>query len=771
MSRHDLSPLEQQQAGRTTLDALSSVDQQQTAETSLDVLPSDEIELERYELRQPPAYHFELERRDFFKVMGGGLVVLFLVRGRASAQESGRNRRGGQGGQSLPQDIGSWLHIGDDGTVTAFTGKVEVGQGARTSLAQVVAEELRIPAGSVKMIMGDTDLTPYDMGTFGSMTTPRMAPQLRKVAAAAREALIDLAAERLKTDRASIVVDGGKAQVKGTSKQVAFGELARGQKLTRTVSDDAPTTPAEKWKVEGTSVPKADGRAIVTGQHKYTPDVKLPGMMYGRVLRPPSFGATLSGGNIDAPVAAAMTGVKVVTDTNFVGVVAPDQHTASQVIESIKLEWKTTPQISNHELFDYLRKTANTSQRGGQRAGGEEREGASGGAEAGSVEQALAAADHKLQSTYTIAYIAHAPLEPRAAVADWKDGKLTVWTGTQRPFGVKSELIEAFHLSPDKVRVIVPDTGSGYGGKHTGEVAIEAARLARSAEAPVKVIWTREEEFTWAYFRPAGVIDIKSGVSADGKITAWDFHNYNSGGSAIQTLYDIPNKRNEFHQTSSPLKQGSYRGLAATANHFARESHMDELAHAVKMDPLEFRLKNLKDERLRAVFEAAAKKFGWGGKPAPGHGFGIGGGMEKGGYVATCAEVAVDKPSGNVKILRVVTAWDSGAVLNPDNLKNQIEGSNVMAIGGALFEAIEFENGKILNPHFKQYRVPRLSDTPSIEVVLIDRKDKPSAGAGETAIVGLAPAVGNAIFQASGVRLRSLPMAPNGINGAAEAKG
>src|SRR5215471_18477554 len=531
-------------------DDLKPVEQQQSVQVEFEALAGDEIEFERYELRQPSAYHFELERRDFFKAMGGGLVVLFLVRGYGAAQESGRAR----GGQSLPQDIGSWLHIGDDGTVTAFTGKVEVGQGARTSLAQVVAEELRIPAGSVKMVMGDTDLTPYDMGTFGSMTTPRMAPQLRKVAAAAREALIDLAAERLKADRAAIVIDGGKAQVKGSSKQVTFAELARGQKLTRTVSDDAPTTPAEKWKVEGTSVPKADSRAIVTGQHKYSPDVKLPGMMYGRVLRPPSFGATLSGGNIDAPVAAAMTGVKVVTDTNFVGVVAPDQHTASQVIESIKLEWKTTPQISNHELFDYLRKTANASQRGGQRAGGEERGGA-GSAEAGSVEQALAAADHKLQSTYTIAYIAHAPLEPRAALAEWKDGKLTVWTGTQRPFGVKSELIEAFHLSPDKVRVIVPDTGSGYGGKHTGEVAIEAARLARAADRPVKVVWTREEEFTWAYFRPAGVI--------------------------------------EFRPVNSPLRQGSYRGLAATANHFARESHMDDVARALSLDPLEFRLRNL----------------------------------------------------------------------------------------------------------------------------------------------------------------------------------
>src|SRR5262249_9371195 len=245
--------------------------------------------------------------------------------------------------------------------------------------------------------------------------------------------------------------------------------------------------------------------------------------------------------------------VKLVRDANFVGIAAPDAHLAERAIESIKAEWKSTPQIGGRDLFDHLRKTASTSERGNQRGGGGEREGPGAGeprvgaVDNASMEKALEAADHKLQSTYTVAYIAHAPLEPRAAVAEWKDGKLTVWTGTQRPFGVKSELAEAFHLPQDKVRVIVPDTGSGYGGKHTGEAAIEAARLARSAGAPVKLIWTREEEFTWAYFRPAGVIDVRSGATSDGKITAWDFHNYNSGPSGIQSFYDIPAKRNVFH--------------------------------------------------------------------------------------------------------------------------------------------------------------------------------------------------------------------------------
>jgi isoquinoline 1-oxidoreductase len=377
----------------------------------------------------------------------------------------------------------------------------------------------------------------------------------------------------------------------------------------------------------------------------------------------------------------------------------------------------------------------------------------------------LSGAAHHLEQTYTVAYIAHTPLEPRAAVAEWKDGNLTVWTGSQRPFGVQEELSAALHVSKDRVRVIVPDTGSAYGGKHTADAALEAARLARAANRPIKIVWTREEEFTWSYFRPAGVIEIKSGIAPDGKLTAWEFHNYNSGGSGIQTPYDVANQLIQFHPVNSPLRQGSYRGLAATANHFARESHIDELAHAAQIDPLEFRLKNLSDARLRAVFASAAKSFGWPQKKAqPGQGFGIGGGVEKGGYVATCAEINADKTSGEVRVVRVVTAFECGAIVNPDGLRNQVIGANIMGLGGALFESIEFADGKISNPHFAQYRVPRFRDIPQIEAILLDRKDLPPAGAGETPIVGLAPAIGNAIFDATGIRLRSLPMVPRGLN-------
>ncbi|HJT29950.1 MAG TPA: molybdopterin cofactor-binding domain-containing protein, partial [Pyrinomonadaceae bacterium] len=464
------------------------------------------------------------------------------------------------------------------------------------------------------------------------------------------------------------------------------------------------------------------------------------GMLYGRIVRPSALDAKLV--SSDTKAAEAMQGVVVVRDGDFIGVVAPDRATAMRAEKAIAVHWQAPGQPGNDELFAYLKKNA---QAGRARP-------------IGSITDGMATADKKLSQTYNIAYIAHAPLEPRAAVAEWNDGKLAVWTGTQRPFGVREELAEAFHIPQEKIRVIVPDTGSGYGGKHTGECAVEAARLARAAGKPVKLVWTREEEFNWAYFRPAGVIEVNSGVKNDGTVTAWEFHNYNSGGSGIQVKYDFPNQDIQFHTSKSPLRQGSYRGLAATANHFAREVHMDELAQLVNMDPLQFRLKNIKDARLKAVLEAAADKFGWSGKKTEGRGRGIACGFEKGSYIATAAEVSVDAKTGRVKIERVVESFECGAIVNQLHLHNQVEGAVVQAIGGAMFESIQFKNGQILNGKFSQYRLPRFSDTPVIEIVLLDRKDLPSAGAGETPIVGLAPAVANAIFDLTGKRIRSMPL-------------
>jgi isoquinoline 1-oxidoreductase len=715
---------------------------------------SDLPEVERYELAEDPFYHLNFDRRQFLKAFSAGIALLAPMSSLLAQEQEQQGESGGRSGsgRELPQEIGAWIHIEPDGSVVVYTGKVEFGQNIRTSLAQAVAEELHAPVSTIRLVMGDTDLTPFDMGTFGSRTTPTMAPQLRNAAAAARELLIALAAQRWQVEPASVRIVDARFVNHDETKSMTFADIAKGLKLVQTISADVKTTPVAQWTVAGKSIPKVDGRDFVTGRHKYTSDMRREGMLFGAAVRPPRIGATFE--RLDPEGFWHIPATHVITDGNFLGVASTDKETMAAAAKSVTARWKmpADPNVDNAALFDHLRKTAGNGR----------------GRPAGSVAEGFAAADKTLEQSYTVAYIAHAPLEPRAAIAEWVGDKLTVWTGTQRPFGVRSELAEALHIPANRIRVIVPDTGSGYGGKHTGECAVEAARLALATKKPVKVVWTREEEFRWAYFRPAGVIDVKAGVKNDGKITAWEFHNYNSGGSGIQIRYDIPNTNIQFHESDSPLRQGSYRGLAATANHFAREVHIDELAALVKMDPVEFRLRNIKDERLRAVLEAAATRFGWGKRTAGAskqgnRGVGISCGFEKGGYVATCAEVSVEQRRGTVKLERIVEAFECGAIVNPTHLQNQIEGAVVQAIGGALFESIEFAGGNILNPHFKTYRLPRFSDVPPIEIVLVDRKDLPSAGAGETPIVGLAPAVSNAIFAATGKRLRSLPLTPKPI--------
>lgn len=700
-------------------------------------------------------------------MLGGGLLVVLVTRDALAAPALGaRLTEAAPGAPQIPEDVNAWLHIDHNGAVTVFTGKVEFGQGIRTSLAQEVAEELRVPLSSIRLVMGDTMLTPFDMGTFGSRSTPQMGTQLRKVAATARERLVALAGERWHVDHGGLTAADGRVTDPRTGHSLRYGELTAGRAITATVSDDVALTPKPHWTMAGTSAPRVGARDLVTGRHQYTSDMRVPNMQYAKMLRAPSLGATLA--SLDASAAQTMPGVVVTRDGDFVGVTAPSAAAAAKALGALRATWTPAPGAapSSRDIYDYLRHTP------AQEAGPGHEGGSTEPFERGDVPAAFAAAPHRLTQSYTVAYIAHVPLEPRAALAQFTHeaggDRLTVWTGTQRPFAVRDQVAQAVAMPNDRVRVIVPDTGSGYGGKHTGEAAVEAARLAQKIGRPVKLVWTREEEFRWAYFRPAGVIDVDAGVDANGLITAWTFDNYNSGPAAIRPWYAIANQRVTFHPSVSPLRQGSYRALAATANHFARESHVSELARMVEMDPVAFRLKNIDDPRLRDVLQKAADRFGWpGSNRQAGHGVGVACGFEKGGYVATCAEVSVDRGSGEVRIVRAVTAFDCGAIVNPDGLRNQISGALVQGIGGALFESIEFDHGVIRNAHLAEYRVPRFSDVPAIDVVLVDRPDEPSMGAGEAPIMALAPAVAAAIFEATGVRLRALPMAPTGIKFAA----
>ena len=693
------------------------------------------IEPERYELTESPFYQFEpldVDRRTFLRILsvaGGGLVVVATMPG-AAAQESGR----GQGAEGASA-VESWLHLDEEGRVTAFTGKVEIGQNARTLLTQVVADELDVAPGAITFVMGDTDRTPYDQGTFGSRTTPTNAPVLARAAATLRVMLLDLAAERWQLGRSTLATATGVVTGAG-GRRATYGELVIGRRLIGRVT--AEPGGRDTWKLRGTPLPKIDGRDFVTGRHVFTPDLDRAGMLWGRIVRPPAYGSTPRA--VDDGKARALPGVTVVRDGTFIGVVAPNDRAARAAAAAVGVEWTTPPaQPTSESVFDHFKRAASTA---GASAGG----GGRGGRPrvTGDVARARAASALVVEASYRIPYIAHVPLEPRAAVAEWADGKVTVWTGTQRPFGVRSEVAAAFGLAEDRVRVIVPDMGSGYGGKHTGEQAIEAARLARAVGRPVKVVYDRDEEFSWGYLRPAGLIEAAAGVDGDGRLTFWEFDNWNSGTAGLDTPYVVPNQRVAFHATDSPLRQGSYRGLAATANHYVREMHMDAVARELGMDAVEFRLRNLDHARIRAVLVAAAERIGWPRPRAAGGALGIACGTEKGSYVATAVEIAPAPAPVGFIIERIVVTFECGAVVNPNGLENQVEGSIVQGLGGALFEEIRFAEGRLLNGTLAQYRVPRFKDVPPIEVVLLDRPDLPSAGAGETPIVAVAPAIGSA---------------------------
>jgi CO/xanthine dehydrogenase Mo-binding subunit len=700
-------------------------------------------EVERYELREPGAYVFAAGRREFIQTLGAGLII-------AVSAQPGHAQRGSRGSASRGERFSERFHLGEDGVITVFTSKVEVGQGSRTQITQAAAEEFRLPVERIRLVMADTARCPDDGGTAGSRTTPSTVPRVRQAAAAARELLSAHAADKLGMPSSQLEFrDGVFRQVNG--KQLSLEQIAGDETLLTSIEErrldaDVQITPVERWRVLGTSVPKVSGRDVVTGAARYPSDIIRPGMLYGKVLRPTSYGAALK--SIDLAPARGMDGVSVVRDGDFVGCAAATSWQAARACDAIAetAEWERRPHHSSAELFSHLKQTARLSRRSSRQWG--------------ELGAAIERADKPLAAEYTIAYVQHAPMEPRAAVAEWENGRLSVWTGTQQPSRVQRELQDAFRLSGDQVRVIVPDTGGGFGGKHTGEAAVEAARLARAAGKPVHLRWTREEEFTWAYFRPAGVIEVEAAVDGEGRLTAWDFANYNSGGSAIDTPYEIPSGRIRFFEADSPLRQGSYRALASAANTFARESAMDELAALAGTDPLEFRLQHLEDGRLKDVLLAAAKAFDWAGRRdrnnLPGRGIGLACGTEKGSFVAACAEVEIADES--IRVRQVCQAFECGAIQNPANLKMQVEGCLIMGLGAALTEQIDFEDGRISNPQFSSYRVPRMSDVPDLETVLVYRKDLPSVGAGETPIIAVAPAIANAVDHAVGIRCRSMPL-------------
>ena len=686
-------------------------------------------------------YDFGMSRRSFMQVLGAGLLIS------VAAPAIGQQRRGGGGGGGGgQQSVAARVHIGRDGVITILSGKIEMGQGSRAQLAQSAAEELRVPVTQVKTILGDTALVPDDGITAGSRTTPSTVPAVRQGAAAARQVLAQLAAGRWNVDVTTVEARDGRIVHPITQRALTYAELAQAEELPRAMQQAIPQnielTATRSWKVMGTSHRRPNGRDLIVGAHKFPSDLVRPGMLYAKILRPPTFGAKLT--EIDLEPVKAMKDVVVVRDGAFVGVAAPTTHRARQALDAIAAtaKWEPSPHPSSTAVYDHLRRRAQ-------------------GIPASSFGNELAQAAKRLKQSYHVAYVQHAPLETRAALAEWEGGRLTIWSGTQSPFGYRNEISRAFGLQGDAVRVIVPDFGSGFGGKHTAEAAIEAARLARAANKPVSIHWTREEEFTWAYFRPAAVIDIEASLNETGTLTSWHHININSGGASIDTPYRAGRTASRSVGSDAPLRQGSYRALAATANNFAREVFMDELATAASADPFDFRMKHMENPRIRAVLEEAARQFGWRekvGQKRSDTGIGIACGTEKNSVVAACVEIGIDRTQNRIIVRRICQAYECGAIVNPENLLAQVHACIIMGLGPALWEEMRFEDGKMLNAKFSAYHVPHMSDVPPIDVHLLDRPDQPSVGGSETPIIAVAPAIANAVFHATGIRIRTMPI-------------
>jgi nicotinate dehydrogenase subunit B len=708
---------------------------------------------------------FPVDRRDFVKLTATGLLVLFSVDRASALQETERVQTTRQG---YPTDLNAYVHVGADGRVTCFTGKIEMGQGTQSSLPQLVAEQLDVPLSNVDIVMGDTDLCPWDMGTFGSLSVRQFGPILMQAAAEARQALVQMAAEKLEAPADRLVIKAGViSDPADPKKSVAFGQLTAGKRIERKIEGKPPLKPLSAYKVMGTSAPRRDAIDKVTGKAKYAGDLVPAGAVHARILRPPAHGAKL--GPVDTAAAEKVPGVKVVRDGEMVAVLHEHRDEADKALALVKAEWaRNDGPVTEENLHEHLVKDApagRTIAQGGSLAEGEK-----------------AAAGGLFEHAYLDSYVAHAPMETHAAVATVENGKVTVWAATQTPFPLKNQLMQALRLPADKVRVITPYVGGGFGGKSASRQAVEAARLAVLTGRPVRVVWSREEEFFYDTFHPAAVIKLRSGIDGAGRIVMWDYAAYGAGERGAEHTYDIPN-----HKTTSaagwgggnpdgyhPFAVGAWRGPGANTNTFARESQVDIMAARAGIDPVEFRLKNLKDARMIRVLNAAAKKFGWTPRasrraPAAGGaavGVGVACGSDAGSYVTLMAEVSVDRASGAVKVKRIVCAQEMGVVVNPEGALQQIEGCLVMGLGYTFSEEVHFKGTDVLDRSFSSYELPRFSWVPTLEAVIVDAPEVPSQGGGEPAIVPVGAVMANAIHDAVGTRLFRMPMTPARVKAA-----
>ncbi|MDD3722420.1 MAG: molybdopterin-dependent oxidoreductase [Lutibacter sp.] len=705
-------------------------------------MESDKItQLYFSDVNEPITY----DRRAFLKKLGKGIIVIFSLSELSLLQGWGQNTT-----QEKQLDFNAYLRVKEDGRVDCYTGKIEMGQGIITSLAQALAEELEVPITSVDMIMGDTDLCPYDAGTWGSLTTRFADPVIRAAAAEAREILISIAAEKFGVAIEKLEAADGSIFLKdNTTKAITYAKLTKGKKIVKTLTKKPEIKKSKDFKIVGKSVISTDAVAKVTGKAQYSGDIKLPGMVYATIVRPQVYGSKKL--QVNSSGLTQFEGVELLEEGDLVAVVHSDLEIAYKAAQKVKVTWEEPmSKADNETIFQYLEENITESKVF-------ETE--------GSLDDGRTASETLVKVNYQDGYKAHAPIETHSATCYFDGDKLIMWASTQTPFGTRDELAKTFNMPLEKVHMKQIFLGGGFGGKIYNQQAIEAAKIAKLCGKPVQLVWSRREEFMYDRFRPAALIKTVSGVDSNGKLKLWEFDIYCAGTRGTKLFYDIPNNRTRMFNEDDihPFGTGAWRAPGNNSTTFARESHIDATAHAVGIDPLEFRLNNLKDENMIATLKLAAETFGWDKVKAEGHGYGIALGEDAGTSVAIIAEVYVDKTTGEVQTIRVVCAQDMGQVVNPHGTKVQTEGGITMGLGYALYEDIEFNGGRVKTWSFNNYEITRFSKTPKIECVFIDKMDSKPQGGGEPAIICIGGAIANAVFDACGARVNRMPITPSRI--------
>ncbi len=707
--------------------------------------------------------------------------------GKRASGRPGSGRREAAWGE-VSDWLDDWLAFDPDGTVTVFSGKVELGTGVRTALAQIVADELDVPLERLHMVMGDTARTPDEGYTAGSMTISGSGTALRNAAAEARRVLLEQAADRLDAAANELNVrEGVITAAAHPERSVTYAELMGGKAFNLRVTGKAPLKRPEAYHVVGTPIRREDLPGKVAGQPSFVHDLKLPGRLHGRLVRPPGPAATLT--SIDESSVKDIPGIiQVVRHGNFVAVVAEREEQAIQAAKQLKVEWRPADAFPRmKDLYSYLRSQPTED---------------SVLVDTGDLGKAFASAARKLDAIYYQPYHAHASIGPSCAVAEWNGDQVTIWASTPGPYPLSGAISQLLGVPPENVRLIYMEGSGSYGQNGSDDAAADAAVLARDVGRPVRVQWTRQDEFAWEPKAPAMVMEVHGGLDEHGNVVAWDYHVFSpshvararfagqlvtaqlmSGQRAPQsrfsfgaernapTNYTFPVQRVTVHYLgNSLLRASSFRSLGGGENTFANESFMDELAAAARTDPLEYRLRHLAGERERAVLLAAAEKAGWKSRPSPrrsdenparGRGIAFARYENDQAIVACVAEVQVDRTSGAVRVERIVVAHDCGLIINPDGVKNQIEGNVIQSLSRTLKEEVQFDEQHITSVDWTTYPILTFSEVPDIEIVLINRPDEPAVGAGEPSTVTTAAAVANAIFDATGARLRQIPFTPD----------